>query len=305
MSLTSLSVLLAVVLLNVHLYGSALKPVPSRLRRILFYHLAPALRVTLHRGSKVNDQKNPRQSHLGPPRRTTTIYNAVFLNETDLIAPYHNQSTSHTLQSSTIHENSINSNLSSMTNVQTSPQSFEECKRLLTDMNRSLLRPTEGSHEEDLITRDWQNVALVIDRCLFLLYIFLTILLTVGTLILAPLLKTIPKPPNYHQINITRTWKINHSSLHHTIDDFFFSSLRFISTQMMKVHDAECKVQDYLNFSFFFVFDFHFSKGAETSSTRQERYLSRWRGNFFIDLFCALGRGDLLTNNWERERATR
>ena len=205
MSLTSLSVLLAVVLLNVHLYGSALKPVPSRLRRILFYHLAPSLRVTLHRGAKVNDKKTPQHSHSGPSRRTTTIYNAVFLNENDLIARCQDSTTSHTLQSSSITENSINSNLSSVNNMQSSPQSFDECKRLLTDLNRLLLRPTEASQEEDLIARDWQNVALVIDRCLFLLYIFLTTLLTVGTLILAPLLKPVPKPPNYHQLNLTRT----------------------------------------------------------------------------------------------------
>ena len=205
MSLTSLSVLLAVVLLNVHLYGSTLKPVPSRLRRILFYHLAPSLRVTLHRGTKVTDRKNPQQSQTGTSRRTTTIYNAVFLNENDLIARYQDHSISHTLQSTTINENSVNSNLSSMTNMQTTPQSFDECKRLLTDLNRLLLRPTDGTHEEDLIARDWQNVALVIDRCLFLLYLFLTTLLTVGTLILAPLLKTVPKPPPYHLLNITRT----------------------------------------------------------------------------------------------------
>ncbi len=53
MSLTSLSVLLAVVLLNVHLYGSALKPVPRRLRRILFFHVAPCLRVKLHRSTTI------------------------------------------------------------------------------------------------------------------------------------------------------------------------------------------------------------------------------------------------------------
>ena len=203
MSLTSLSVLLAVVLLNVHLYGSSLKPVPSGLRRVLFYHLAPCLRVKLHRGTKVNDPKNPQNTHANNPRRTTTIYNAVFLNENDLVARFPVETSSHTFQSTTVNENSVNSDLSSMSNMQTTPHSFDECKRLLTDINRLVLRPTE-SHDEDIIIRDWQNVALVFDRCLFLLYILLTTLLTVGTLIVAPLLKPVPIPPDYHLLNITR-----------------------------------------------------------------------------------------------------
>ena len=203
MSLTSLSVLLAVVLLNVHLYGSSLKPVPSGLRRVLFYSLAPCLRVKLHRGSKVNDQKNPQNNHPNNPRRTTTIYNAVFLNESDLVARFPAENSSHTFQSTTVNENSLNSNLSSMSNMQTTPQSLDECKRLLTDINRLVLRPTD-THDEDIIIRDWQNVALVFDRCLFLLYLFLTALLTIGTLIVAPLLKPVPVPPGYHLLNITR-----------------------------------------------------------------------------------------------------
>jgi len=201
MSLTSLSVLLAVVLLNVHLYGSALKPVPSRLRRILFYRVAPFLHVKLHRATKLDDHKHSRHSSVVTPRRATTIYNAVFLNENDLLS--NGQQQQHTFQSTTISENNVNSDSSSTTNVQTQPQSLGECKRLLTELNRLILRPTE-THEEEIIIRDWQNVALVIDRCLFLLYLFLTILLTTGTLVLAPLLKNVPKPPNYHQLNITR-----------------------------------------------------------------------------------------------------
>ena len=86
MSLTSLSVLLAVILLNVHLYGSALKPVPFRLRRILFYHIAPFLHVNLHRGTKLDNQKPTRQSIVVTPRRSTTIYNAILLNENDLLS---------------------------------------------------------------------------------------------------------------------------------------------------------------------------------------------------------------------------
>ena len=197
MGLTSLSVLLAVILLNVHLYGSSLKPVPSRLRRILFFHLAPFLRVKLHRGAAASDKKNPSTS---APRRATTIYNAVFLNDA---ADQRRSSSSHRFQSTTANENTVNPDLSSVSNLQTSPQTFDECKRLLTELNRLILRPTE-TNEEDTIMRDWQNVALVLDRCLFILYIVFTTLLTVGTLILAPLLKYVPQPPNYHQLNITR-----------------------------------------------------------------------------------------------------
>jgi hypothetical protein len=203
MSLTSLSVLLAVVLLNVHLYGSALKPVPVRLRHILFFKLAPFLRVKLHRGAKVNDKKNPQHSTAVAPRRTTTIYNAVFLHENDLRVNGDERVPSHMLQSTIINENSLNSNLTSISNTQMPSQSFDECKRLLTELNRLILHPIDND-DDDAIIRDWQNVALVIDRCLFLLYIFLTTVLTVGTLILAPLLKPISKPPNYHQLNITR-----------------------------------------------------------------------------------------------------
>jgi hypothetical protein len=198
MTLTSLSVLLAVVLLNVHLYGSALKPVPSRLRRILFYHLAPFLRVKLHRGTKLDNQKHARNSTVTTQRRATTIYNAVFLNENDLLS-----NGQHTFQSTTINENNSNSDTSATSNIQAAPQTLVECKRLLNEINRLILCPTE-THEEDIIIRDWQNVALVIDRSLFFLYLLLTILLTAGTLVLAPLFKNIPKPPNYYQLNITR-----------------------------------------------------------------------------------------------------
>ena len=212
MGLTSLSVLLAVVLLNVHLYGSALKPVPRRLRRILFFHVAPFLRVKLHRSTTVNDQKKTQRSSTMAPRRSTTIYNAVFLNENDASTSSQQQS-SHTLHSTTMTDNNnvatMNSNLDtrndrstpSISNMQSTPQSLHECKRLLSELNRLILRPTE-THEEDIIIRDWQNVALVMDRCLFFIYILLTSLLTIGTLVLAPLLKTVPKPPNYHQLNV-------------------------------------------------------------------------------------------------------
>jgi nicotinic acetylcholine receptor len=208
MGLTSLSVLLAVVLLNVHLYGSALKPVPRRLRRILFFHVAPILRVKLHRSTTVNDKKTTQRTSTTAPRRSTTIYNAVFLNETDLSANSQ-QPVSHTLNSTTMNSNSNSDTRnellppSSTTNIQTTPQSLQECKRLLGELNRLILRPTETS-EEDIIIRDWQNVALVFDRILFYTYILLTTVLTALTLLLAPLLKAVPTPPNYFRLNITR-----------------------------------------------------------------------------------------------------
>jgi hypothetical protein len=211
MGLTSLSVLLAVVLLNVHLYGSALKPVPRRLRRILFFHVAPCLRVKLHRATTVNDHKNPQRTSTTAPRRSTTIYNAVFLNENDLSK---NSESSHTLHSTTMTNHNLaamNSNsdirnelsVPTISNTQSAPQSLQECKRVLSELNRIILRPTE-TREEDIIIRDWQNVALVLDRCLFFTYLLLTTALTAFTLLLAPLLKTIPTPPDYFRLNITR-----------------------------------------------------------------------------------------------------
>ena len=218
MGLTSLSVLLAVVLLNVHLYGSALKPVPRRLRRILFFHVAPILRVKLHRSTTVNDQKTTQRTSTTAPRRSTTIYNAVFLNENDLSANSQQQQTSHTLNSTTMTSNNVaatNSNSNSdarnellaspslASNTQSTPQSLQECKRLLGELNRLVLRPAETG-EEDIIIRDWQNVALVIDRGLFYIYLLLTTLLTASTLLLAPLLKAVPTPPDYFRLNLTR-----------------------------------------------------------------------------------------------------
>ncbi|CAF3395132.1 unnamed protein product [Rotaria sp. Silwood1] len=208
MSFTSLSVLLAVVLLNVHLYGSALKPISPRLRRILFIHLASWLHVHLHRGTKINNQKAARHSTLINQRRSTTVYNAIFLKEPDVSSNSQQQSSS--LSSSnrprftTTNETNLNTQSSSIQNVRAAPQPLNECKRLLSELNRLILCPTE-TNEEDAIILDWQNVALVIDRCLFLLYILLTFMLTVGTLILAPLLKNVPKKPNYHLLNITST----------------------------------------------------------------------------------------------------
>ena len=203
MSLTGLSVLLAVVLLNIHLYGSALKPVPVRLRSVLFYHLAPFLRVRLHRGSRSENRKRPRHSTVITPRRATTIYNAVFLNENDL--PSNGQplpQPQHTFQSTTLNDIHTDVDPSSMSTVRSSSNSLGECKRLLTELNRLVLRPTEVQEEEEIV-RDWQNVALVMDRCLLFVYIFLTMTLTLVTLVLAPLLKRVPVPPNYFRLNIT------------------------------------------------------------------------------------------------------
>ncbi|CAF1492886.1 unnamed protein product [Adineta steineri] len=214
MGLTSLSVLLAVIVLNVHLYGSSLKPVPHRLSRILFLHLAPFLRVKLHRAITNNDQKNTQcSSSATSPPRSTTIYNAVFLNENDLLTNS-SQAATHRLYTSTLSENHLDrtnpnsyarSELAAplLSNAQSTTQSLQECKRLLNELNRVILRPTD-TREEDIIIRDWQNVALVIDRCLFYIYLILTTVLTVCTLLLAPLFKTVPKAPDYFRLNITQ-----------------------------------------------------------------------------------------------------
>ena len=214
MGLTSISVVLAVVILNVHLYGSALRPVPRRLRRLLFLHVAPFLRVRLHRATAANDHKSTRRSSAMASRRLTTIYNAVFLNENDLTG-HPPRPASHTFHSTTMTDNHTsptwNSNANSrhdpsaasVSNIQSTPQSLRECKRLLTEMNRMILRPTE-SNDDDKIVRDWQNVALVMDRCLFYTYLVSTTVLTVLTLLLAPLFKTVPTPPQYFRLNITR-----------------------------------------------------------------------------------------------------
>ncbi|CAF1260120.1 unnamed protein product [Rotaria sordida] len=113
MGLTSLSVLLAVIILNVHLYGSALKPVPHRLRRILFSHIAPCLLVKLHRTITIKDKKNT-QCTSSTSRRSTTIYNAVFLNENDLSTSSQRSSSSHVLHSTTMNSNSNRHNILSM-----------------------------------------------------------------------------------------------------------------------------------------------------------------------------------------------
>lgn len=170
MGLTSLSVVLAVILLNIHLYGTALKPVPRRLRIILFKHVAAFLRVRLHRAKVSNEKKSTRRNLPIELNRLTQIQNGTTSNQ-----------------------NEIPSN-SQMTN---------EYRRFLADMNRLLFNPNDNSEEEKII-RDWQNVALVMDRCLFYLYIFFTSTLTIITLLIAPLLKKIPEPPNYFYLNITR-----------------------------------------------------------------------------------------------------
>ncbi|CAF1136037.1 unnamed protein product [Rotaria sp. Silwood1] len=198
MGLTSLSVLLAVILLNVHLYGSSLKPVPNRLRSLLFFHIAPYLHVKLHRTIILKDKKNNQCTSETASRRSTTIYNAVFLNENDLLTNSQTSSSSHVLHSTTMTENNLRA-----TNINSTPHSLQECKRLLYELNRLILRSSE-KHEEDIIIRDWQNVALVIDRCLFFTYLLFTTILTVLTLLLAPLLKTIPTPPSYFRLNMTK-----------------------------------------------------------------------------------------------------
>lgn len=204
MGLTSLSVLLAIIVLNIHLYGSTLKPVPRRLRHILFHHLAPLFYVQLHRDTKSNNRQISTCSAVKNAPRSNTIYNVVFLNDNDLVSNGQPTSSSHTLRSATINEDNINRNSSPIPDIRTVPQSLNECKRLLAELNRLILRPTE-TRDEDIIIHDWQNVALVVDRCLFLLYIVFTGLLTLGTLVLAPLFKSIPKPPNYYLLNVTST----------------------------------------------------------------------------------------------------
>ncbi|CAF0956895.1 unnamed protein product [Adineta ricciae] len=210
MSLTSLSVVLAVIVLNVHLYGSALKPVPHRLRRILFLHVAPFLRVNLHRGTIINDRQNAHcTSTASIPRRSTTIYNAIFVNENDLANNNTSQTSRHPFCSTSTVLNENNSDTKNelppplLSNLQSTTQALQECKRLLCELNGTIRCPTD-TREEDIIARDWQNVALVIDRCLFYMYLTLTIMLTTFTLLLAPLLKTVPKAPEYFRLNITR-----------------------------------------------------------------------------------------------------
>ena len=197
MVLTGLSILLAVVLLNVHLYGSTLKPVSPRLRRILFRHLAPFLHVQLHRGRKFNSQEHSRCPTVITPPCTTIICNNIFLNEKDLVSNNQQQSSSHTFPSATMNEYNVDSDLSTTSVNPTTTQSFNEWQRLLTELNRLILRSND-TYEENSIILEWQNVALVIDRCLFLLYILLTISLTLGILIFAPLMKNVPKPQNYY-----------------------------------------------------------------------------------------------------------
>ena len=69
-----------------------IKPVSPRLRRILFFHLASFLHVKLHRETKLNNQNFSRCSTVITPRRMTTIYNAIFLNENDLLSNDQRQS---------------------------------------------------------------------------------------------------------------------------------------------------------------------------------------------------------------------
>ena len=181
MSLTSLSVLLAVGVLNVHLYGSALRPVSPRLRRLLIVHIAPLIRVRLHRSATTNDGSTRRQSALAP-RRLTTLCSSVLLNENERSAPSQNPSSQP---------------VSSETRDDPSPATVRATK---VRRNRQILSPVD----EEKIIRDWQNIALVIDRCLFFAYIVSTTGLTTLTLVIAPMFKTIPTPPNYFLLNVTR-----------------------------------------------------------------------------------------------------
>ena len=182
MGLTSMSVVLAVVLLNVHLYGSALRPVPHRLRRILFYHVARFLHVKLHRARVINDRRGERRPSTLSNNRPTTTCNTVVLNENEL----------------------NNSTVPIENNSSTAPrQSIQEYKRLLIELQRSMFDSTSTSEEEKII-RDWHNVALVMDRFLFYTYLISTTVLTAVTLLVAPLFKTVPSPPNYFRLNITR-----------------------------------------------------------------------------------------------------
>lgn len=201
MGLTSLSVLLAVLVLNVHLYGSTLKPVPRRLRQILIHHVAPCLLVKLHRKT-IKDRRNKQySSSSSSARRSTTVYNAVFLNDSDLAR--NSQSSSYVFRSRPVAGRNLTRTRISPTDAQSTPQSLHECKRLLFELNRLILHAGD-TREEDNIIRDWQNVALVIDRCLFYIYLIITTVLTTLTLVLAPLMKTIPSPPEYFLLNITK-----------------------------------------------------------------------------------------------------
>ncbi|CAF0902173.1 unnamed protein product [Didymodactylos carnosus] len=220
MGLTSCSVLLAVMILNIHLYGSSLTPVPKLLRKLLFIRMAPVLCVKLHRSViSAKEQKNSRSST--QKRSSTTVYNAVFLSEQDLI------NDRHTFSSTYLNSNHINTMTATTaedidysalnatkhyvpefkhpnTNSTSTIHTLQECKRLLGELNRIILSDRPEKVEEDEIMRDWQNVALVIDRLLFYTYIVLTLLVTLITLVIAPLLKTIPLLPEERQLNLTK-----------------------------------------------------------------------------------------------------
>ncbi|CAF1528053.1 unnamed protein product, partial [Didymodactylos carnosus] len=228
MGLTSGSVLLAVMILNIHLYGSSLTPVPKPLRKLLFIRLAPVLCVKLHCATlHTKEPKNSRSTGQRP--RSTTVYNAVFLGEQDLINDHHifnstYLNSNHVNTTTSVATSNIENNASYLSNTNSPlnetkrfPHEFkytntdsiptvhtlQECKSLLGELNRIILNDKPERIEEDEISRDWQNVALVIDRLLFYTYIIFTVLVTLITLVIAPLMKTIPLLPEERQLNLT------------------------------------------------------------------------------------------------------
>ncbi|CAF1197274.1 unnamed protein product [Rotaria magnacalcarata] len=218
MAMTSVSVMMTVLVLNLHYRGPKKNEIPFWLQQLLSLSIANVVR-TISRSKRLKLYKNREirlrasfhDSNRNLNTRTRPSANGVLLsymnvNETDTKTPKTNN----------VHSIEIE-DYDAQQSQQQSPMKENKCKRpshlnpeeiILKDRSGSrsssvatihdeiqdtlqiLLNKQKGIENDQKVTNDWRALATRIDKVLFYIFLLLTIISTLGLLVVVPLFRT-------------------------------------------------------------------------------------------------------------------
>ncbi|XP_064618674.1 neuronal acetylcholine receptor subunit alpha-10-like isoform X2 [Lineus longissimus] len=181
MAMTSLSVIIAVIILNIHHKGVGDKRPPYWLRRLVLSKLSHL--VCLHRKEYTKISKSPNSEEKGLSHNHAQLqsFKSAFsdspMETTRLSTRIH-----HVNESDNVGQGIGNSVGSSFRSRNPTDEEIVKHLRVLID------KQEKADHEVNVI-REWQDIATVLDRCLFWVFFFVTTVATIGVLVLRPLTK--------------------------------------------------------------------------------------------------------------------
>jgi len=183
MTLTSLSIVLTIFILQLHYAGpSRLRRVPTWIHRLFVYRLGPALGVRRRSPShcRLNRPSISRAAPLSTwPRRRSRAANSVDpeVGTVSAVSKYPSP-----------HVTSVRSGTAEHVNSRSTKRPMNE-EDLITRHLRSYLDGRRAEQEfEDVIT-EWRLVALIFDRLMFWTFLVGTTMSTVLILVILPLTK--------------------------------------------------------------------------------------------------------------------